>query len=88
MLHRFLAGPGVVALAALSACANPVGEIPDDPTHPASPSAPTAPAFAFSHSLLDADAATAPGAEMSAGSVTPSRSGAQVDHGAHGGAAP
>jgi hypothetical protein len=88
MLHRVFTGLGVAALAALPACANPVGEIPDDPTHPASPSAPTAPAFTFSHSLLDASAATAPGAEVSAGSGAPSRSGAQVDHGAHGGAGP
>ena len=88
MPHRFFAGLGVAALAALSACASPVGEIPDDPTHPASPSAPTAPAFTFSHALLDAGAGPAPGAEVSAGSGAPSRSGAQVDHVAHGGAGP
>jgi hypothetical protein len=88
MLHRFFTGLGVAGLAALSACTNPVGGIPDDPTHPASPSAPTAPAFAFSHSLLDATAATTPGAEVSAGSGAPSHSGAQMDHGAHGGAGP
>jgi hypothetical protein len=88
MPHRFFAGLGVAALAALSACASPVGGIPDDPTHPASPSAPTAPAFTFSHSLLDVDAATEPSAEVSAGSGAPPHSGAQVDHGAHGGAGP
>jgi hypothetical protein len=81
MLHRFFAGLGVVAVAALSACANPVGEMTDDPTHPASPSAPTAPAFTFSHSLVDAGAGPEPGMEMPAGS------GAQMDHGQHGGAA-
>ena len=81
MLHRIFAGLGVVAVAALSACANPVGEMTDDPTHPASPSAPTAPAFTFSHSLMDADARPEPGPEMSP------ESGGQMDHGQHGGAA-
>ncbi len=87
MLHRFFAGLGVVATAALSACASPVGEMADDPSHPASPSAPTAPAFVFSHSLEDAGGGPETGAEMAAGSGTPFPPGARMDHGRHGGAA-
>ena len=89
VLYRFFfAGLGVIAAAALSACANPVAEIIDDPSHPANPSAPTtAPAFAFSHSLEGAGEGPEPGAGMAAGSGVPSRSGSRMDHGQHGGAA-
>jgi hypothetical protein len=87
MLHRFFAGLGVVAAAALSACANPVGEMADDPTHPASPSAPPAPAFDFSHSLEDAGGGPETGAEVAPRSGSRSPPGSQMDHDQHGAAA-
>lgn len=84
--YHFLTGLGVIAAAALSACASPVAEMADDPSHPASVSAPPAPAFTFAHSLEGAGEDPEPGAGMAADRGAPSPSGSPMDHGQHGGA--